>query len=129
MYLVDLPGYGYAKTSRSEQEKWGGMVERYLHTSGQLRAVFLLLDIRHAPSDNDRMMYEWMTYHGYAPLIIATKLDKLKRSQVPKQLKTIREGLGISTGTKLFPFSAETKQGREELWEQIDALVLPGTGE
>lgn len=125
MYLVDLPGYGYAKASKESQEKWGKMVERYLHTSRQLKAVFLLIDIRHDPSANDRMMYEWMVYQGYAPIIIATKLDKIKRSQVAKQVKAVREGLGVQPGTQVIPFSAETKQGREEIWELIDSLVLP----
>lgn len=125
MYLVDLPGYGYAKASQAEKEKWGKMIENYLHTSKMLQAVFLLVDIRHAPSANDKMMYEWMVYQGYAPIIIATKLDKIKRSQIQKQVKAIREGLAVEPDTKIIPFSAETKQGREEIWELIDSMVLP----
>ena len=125
MYLVDLPGYGYAKVSESEKEKWGKMIEKYLKTSKKLKAVFLLIDIRHDPSANDRMMYEWMDYQGYAPIIIATKLDKIKRSQVQKNIKAIREGLKVKPGTIIIPFSAETKQGRYEIWELIDSLVLP----
>ncbi len=125
MYLVDLPGYGYAKVSESEKEKWGKMIEKYLKTSKKLKAVFLLIDIRHDPSANDRMMYEWMDYQGYAPIIIATKLDKIKRSQVQKNIKAIREGLKVKPGTIIIPFSAETKQGRDEIWELIDSLVLP----
>ena len=125
MYLVDLPGYGYAKTSASEKEKWGKMIENYLHTSKQLKAVFLLIDIRHDPSANDRMMYEWMVYQGFAPIIIATKLDKIKRSQIQKNVKAIREGLKVKPGTVIIPFSSETKQGRDELWEVIDSFVLP----
>ena len=82
MYLVDLPGYGYAKVSESERAKWGKMIENYLHTSKQLKAVFLLVDIRHTPGANDKTMYDWIVYQGYRPIIIATKLDKLKRSQV-----------------------------------------------
>ena len=124
MYLVDLPGYGYAKIAESEKKKWGAMIENYLHSSKQLLAVFLLIDIRHAPSENDRMMYEWMLYQGFAPIIIATKLDKIKRSQVQKNVKIIREGLKVEPGTKVFPYSAMTKQGREEIWEYMDALVL-----
>lgn len=124
MYLVDLPGYGYAKIAESEKKKWGAMIENYLHGSKQLLAVFLLIDIRHAPSENDRMMYEWMVYQGFAPIIIATKLDKIKRSQVQKNVKIIREGLKVEPGTKVFPYSAMTKQGREEIWEYMDALVL-----
>lgn len=125
MYLVDLPGYGYAKASVKEKEKWGVMIENYLHTSKQLKGVFLLIDIRHDPSANDKTMYDWMVYQGYAPIIIATKLDKLKRSQVQKHVKAIRVGLGLPEGSKIFPFSAESKQGREEIWDYVDSLVLP----
>ena len=125
MYLVDLPGYGYAKTSASEKEKWGKMIENYLHTSKKLQAVFLLIDIRHEPSANDKMMYDWMVYQGFTPIIIATKLDKIKRSQIQKNVKAIREGLKVKPGTVIVPFSSETKQGRDELWEVIDSFVLP----
>lgn len=125
MYLVDLPGYGYAKASEEVKAKWGKMIENYLHTSKQLKAVFLLIDIRHDPSSNDRMMYEWMVYQGFAPIIIATKLDKIKRSQIQKNVKAIREGLNVQPGTTIIPFSAETKQGRDEIWELIDSFVLP----
>ena len=124
-YLVDLPGYGYAKTSASEKEKWGKMIENYLHTSKKLQAVFLLIDIRHDPSANDKMMYDWMVYQGFTPIIIATKLDKIKRSQIQKNVKAIREGLKVKPGTVIIPFSSETKQGRDELWEVIDSFVLP----
>lgn len=125
MYLVDLPGYGYAKTAASEKEKWGKMIENYLHTSKKLQAVFLLIDIRHDPSANDKMMYDWMVYQGFTPIIIATKLDKIKRSQIQKNVKAIREGLKVKPGTVIIPFSSETKQGRDELWEVIDSFVLP----
>lgn len=125
MYLVDLPGYGYAKTSASEKEKWGKMIENYLHTSKKLQAVFLLIDIRHEPSANDKMMYDWMVYQGFTPIIIATKLDKIKRSQIQKNVKAIREGMKVKPGTVIIPFSSETKQGRDELWEVIDSFVLP----
>ena len=110
MYLVDLPGYGYAKVSQSEKEKWGKMIERYLHTSKNLKAVFLLIDIRHDPSANDKMMYDWILNNGYEPIIIATKLDKLKRSQIQKNIKAIKEGLKLSKDGIIIPFSAETKQ-------------------
>ena len=103
------------------------MIENYLHTSKRLKAVFLLIDIRHDPSANDRMMYEWMVYQGFAPIIIATKLDKIKRSQIQKNVKAIREGLGVQPGTTIIPFSAETKQGREgDLG--IDRFVCPAAG-
>ena len=123
MYLVDLPGYGYARVTPAEKEKWGKMIENYLHTSHNLKAVFLLIDIRHDPSANDRQMYEWILHNGYEPIIIATKLDKLKRSQVQKNLKAIREGLQLKKGTTVIPYSAETKQGREEIWELIESLT------
>lgn len=124
MYMVDLPGYGFAKVSKETQQKWGGMIENYLQTSKQLKAVFLLIDIRHEPSLNDKNMYEWIVYNGYNPIIIATKLDKIKRSQIQKQLKLIRTGLNVKPGTTIIPFSAETKQGRDEIWELMDGLVL-----
>ena len=127
MYLVDLPGYGYAKVSEQEKIKWGQLIERYLNTSKQLKAVFLLIDIRHDPSANDKMMYEWIVSQGYEPIIIATKLDKLKRSQVQKNVKAIKEGLKLLPGTIVIPFSAETKQGREEIWELMDSYI--GYGE
>lgn len=123
VYLVDLPGYGYAKVNEETKAKWGRMIENYLHGSKQLKAVFLLIDIRHEPSANDKDMYNWIVYQGYEPIIIATKLDKVKRSQVQKQMKILREGLHLVPGTKMIPFSAETKQGRDEIWEIIDAFV------
>ena len=122
-YLVDLPGYGYAKVSENEKKKWGKMIENYLHTSKQLKAVFLLIDIRHEPSANDKMMYEWIVYQGYDPIIVATKLDKIKRSQIQKSVKTVREGLNVKPGTRIIPYSAVTKQGRDEIWELMDELV------
>ena len=111
MYLVDLPGYGYAKVSEKEKIAWGKMIERYLNQSKQLKAVFLLIDIRHAPSENDRIMYQWIVDQGFHPIIIATKLDKIKRSQVQKQMKVLREGLKLIPGTTIIPFSSQTKQG------------------
>ncbi|MCU6736230.1 ribosome biogenesis GTP-binding protein YihA/YsxC [Diplocloster agilis] len=123
MYLVDLPGYGYAKVSKSDQEKWGKMIERYLHGSKQLKAVFLLIDIRHDPSANDRMMYDWINHQGVRPIIIATKLDKIKRSQLQKQVKLIRTGLGMPAQAPVLPYSALTKQGREEIWEYMEQFI------
>ena len=123
IYLVDLPGYGYAKASEKEREAWGQMIERYLNTSEKLRAVFLLVDIRHAPSANDKQMFEWMAYVGYDPIVIATKLDKIKRSQIDKQIKIIRQGLGADKETIIVPFSAETKQGRDIIWDFMDQVI------
>lgn len=122
LYLVDLPGYGYAKVSEKEKAQWGRLIERYLHGSGQLKAVFLLIDIRHEPSSNDRLMYSWIVGQGYEPVIIATKLDKIKRSQVQKHIKMIKEALSLVPGTKVIPFSSSTKQGRDEIWEMIEGF-------
>lgn len=124
IYFVDLPGYGYAKVSQTEKEKWGKMIEKYLHTSKQLKAVFLLIDIRHEPSANDVNMYEWMKYQGFAPIVIATKADKINRSQLPKQLKVVRTGLKMDKDGILIPFSAETKAGRDEIYEIIDKIIV-----
>ena len=123
LYLVDLPGYGYASVSQETKEKWGKMIENYLHRSKQLRAVFLLIDIRHEPSANDRLMYEWILSQGYHPVIIATKLDKINRSQVQKHVKMIKTGLGADKDTLLFPFSALSKQGRDEIYEYSDSIT------
>ncbi len=122
LYLTDLPGYGFANAPEKEKRRWGEMIERYLNTSKQLRAVFLLIDIRHDPSANDRQMYEWMVYQGFHPILIATKADKIKRSQLQKQQKAIREGLDVQPDTILIPFSAVTKQGREEIWDLMEEL-------
>jgi GTP-binding protein len=125
MYLVDLPGYGYASVSESVKVKWGKMIEKYLKTSAQLKQVFLLIDIRHDPSANDKMMYDWIVSNGFRPIIIATKLDKLKRSQVDKHVKAVKTGLGLQKDDILIPFSSETKQGLEQLWEVIESYVIP----
>ena len=125
MYLVDLPGYGYANANVEIKAKWGKMIERYLHTSDKLKAVFLLIDIRHQPSDNDCLMYDWMVEQGFAPIIIATKMDKISRGAVPKHMKMIADTLKVEADTIMIPFSAETKQGREDIWELIDSLVMP----
>ncbi len=132
LYFVDLPGYGYASAGKDVRAKWGQMVERYLKKSRQLRAVFLLVDIRHEPSANDRQMYDWICDKGYHPIVIATKADKIKRSQLAKQIKLIREGLVQGTSPEegkitVIPYSAETKQGREEIWELLENL-LSGEG-
>ena len=124
LYYVDLPGYGNAKVSESVKEKWGHMIENYLQTSKQLKTVFLLVDIRHKPSKNDEMMYDWILHNGYQPVIIATKLDKLKRSQVAKHLKEIRNALEMPKDIPIFPFSALSKQGREEIWDFIEENIL-----
>lgn len=123
MYLTDLPGYGYANANEAVKAKWGKMVEKYLKTSKQLRQVFLLIDIRHDPSANDKMMYDWIVASGYHPVIVATKLDKIKRSQVTKQVKAIRTGLGLGKDDILIPFSSQTKQGFDTLWEVVENYI------
>ena len=122
-YLVDLPGYGYTKANEQVRAQWGKMTERYLHSSRSLKTVFLLLDIRHEPSANDRQMYDWILQYGYRPVIIATKLDKINRSQIQKQVKLLRDGLGAGKETTVIPFSALTKQGREEIYTLLEELM------
>ena len=124
LYFVDLPGYGYAKVAEKLKEKWGKLIEKYLKTSEQLKLIFLLIDIRHDPSANDCNMYEWITHNGYEPIIIATKLDKINRSQIDKQIKVIRSGLKAKAETKIIPFSSLSKQGRDEIWELIDECLV-----
>ncbi|WP_455951020.1 ribosome biogenesis GTP-binding protein YihA/YsxC [Eubacterium sp.] len=123
LYFVDLPGYGYASVSKEVKAKWGKMIENYLHKSSMLKAVFLLIDIRHEPSANDVNMYEWILANGFEPIIIATKLDKIKRNQIQKNLKIIRTGLNVVEGTKIFPFSAQTKQGKDEILNFIENII------
>ena len=123
LFLVDLPGYGYTTAAVEIRQQWGKMIERYLQSSQDLRAVLLLLDIRHAPSANDIQMYEWICAQGYTPILVATKLDKIKRSQVEKQKKLLRETLHADARTVILPFSAETKAGRDELWKKVKELV------
>ena len=123
LYFVDLPGYGYAKVSVEIRAKWGKMIERYLHGSPQLKKVFLLIDIRHVPSENDCMMYDWIVDNGYEPVIICTKLDKIKRSQLQKHIKMIKTELNVVPGTKVLTFSALTKQGKDEILDLIEEIV------
>lgn len=123
IYFVDLPGYGYAKVSEEIKAKWGKMIERYLKKSKQLRAVFLLIDIRHEPSANDKQMYQWILENGFRPIIIATKADKISRNQLQKHVKMVKEGLKVEKGTIVIPFSAQTKQGREEIYEVIEGYM------
>lgn len=124
IYFVDLPGYGYARANEEVKAKWGKMIEDYLHKSKQLKAVFLLIDIRHEPGSNDKIMYDWIVKQGYNPIIIATKLDKIKRSQTNKQIKLIKTALKVKSETVVIPFSAETKQGREEMYCILDSFLV-----
>lgn len=123
MYLVDLPGYGYANANIQTKAKWGKMIENYLFASKTLKAVFLLVDIRHEPSENDKLMYKWISERGYEPVVIATKLDKIKRSQVQKQTALIKRTLGLDPQSKLYVFSSQTKQGRDEIWSAIEEFI------
>lgn len=123
LYFVDLPGYGYAQVSKEIRAKWGRMIENYLHRSRQLRKVFLLIDIRHAPSDNDCMMYDWIIENGFTPIIIATKLDKINRSQIQKHIRILKDKLQPEPDTVIIPFSAVTRQGKDEIWNLIDTLT------
>lgn len=123
LYYVDLPGYGYANANEKVKAQWGVMIEKYLHTSKQLKLVFLLIDIRHAPGKNDIQMYEWVKQMGFEPIIIATKADKIKRSQLDKCLKVIRETLQLGKETTMIPFSSVSKQGREEIYEVIERYL------
>lgn len=122
LYFVDLPGYGYAKVSTHTLEQWGKMIDGYLEKSKVLRLVFLLVDIRHKPNKNDKQMYDWCINYGFNPIIIATKEDKIKRSQRGKQIKQIKEALEVVEGTPVIPFSAINKSGRDEIWEYIDMV-------
>lgn len=126
MYFVDLPGYGYATANVEVKAQWGKMIEDYLHQSRMIKAVFLLIDIRHAPSENDRIMYNWILEHGYKPIIIATKLDKIKRSQLAKQIQLICDTLDVVDDTRVMPFSALSKQGRDEIYELLDEILAEG---
>lgn len=124
LYFVDLPGYGYAKVSEELKAKWGQMIEKYLKKSVQLKILFLLIDIRHEPSANDKNMYEWIVYQGYHPIIIATKFDKINRSQKDKHINMLRKGINAPSTTKIIPFSALSKQGRDEIWDCIEEVLM-----
>ena len=123
MYFVDLPGYGYATANVEVKAQWGRMIEDYLHQSKKIKAVFLLIDIRHAPSENDRIMYDWITDRGYKPIIIATKMDKVKKTQLSKQMQLICDTLDVVDDTIIIPFSALSKQGRDEIYELLDHIL------
>lgn len=123
IYLVDLPGYGYAGVSVEEKAKWGPMIENYLKQSKMLKRVFLLVDIRHVPSGNDVMMYDWILSNGFEPVVIATKKDKIKKSQVQKNLSVIRKGLKAGSDIKMTAFSSLTKEGLEDVWNLMKEAV------
>jgi GTP-binding protein len=122
LYFVDLPGYGYARASKTEIEKWGGIIEGYLKNRDTLYSIILLVDIRHEPGKNDLMMYDWLKHYGHNIIIVATKADKLKRSQLQKHVSMLRKGFNLAKEDILIPFSSETKQGRDELWAVIEGI-------
>ena len=124
LYFVDLPGYGYAKVSQELRQKWGKMIERYITSSPTLKLICLLVDIRHEPTENDKLMYDWIKYHGYKVLLILTKADKLKRSVLNKHIKMIEKALKVADEDMIVAFSSETKQGREEVYEIIDNMSV-----
>lgn len=123
LYLVDLPGYGYAKNSQANREAWGVMIQNYLTGSDMLRYVFQLVDIRHDPSSDDQKMYDWLTYLGFDPIIIATKSDKLKPREIESHMDRISEVLGLSSDAIIVPFSSVTKQGLDTLNDFMDQVV------
>jgi GTP-binding protein len=122
IYFVDLPGYGYAKVSKSEKEKWANMIESYLKTREQLCAVVLLVDIRHDPTKDDIQMYEWLKYFKHNIIVACTKSDKISKLQVKKNLQNIKNILKLGQDDIIIPFSSETKSGKEELWSVLDNL-------
>lgn len=123
VHFVDLPGYGYARAAKSEIAKWGKMIEEYLLERSQLKSIILLIDIRHEPSDNDKIMYDWLKHYGYKIIIVTTKSDKLKRSQINKHISIISKSLQLDKEDLLVPFSSETKDGREKLWDIIKNVI------
>jgi GTP-binding protein len=123
LYFVDLPGYGYARAPKSEIAKWGKMIEDYLIKRESLKAIIMLVDIRHEPGANDKMMYDWLKHYGHQIIVVATKSDKLKRSQLPKYKKMLSEGLGLAKDDILIPFSSENKSGKDELWSVIETVA------
>ncbi len=123
LYLVDLPGYGFAKVSKEQKQSWGDIIETYLNTRRQLQMVVLLVDIRHAPSQDDRIMYKWIVEHGLKHIVVATKLDKISRGQIKARLDEIKKVLSVGNDTAVIPYSSETKQGKDEIWKLILAAA------
>lgn len=123
LYLVDLPGYGYAKTSKALSQQWGTMIENYLTGSEQLACVFLLVDIRNPVSELDRQMYDWINFLELQPIIIATKADKINRSQLSHHIEQVRAGLGADPEDILIPFSSVTKQGLDDIYDLLEQVV------
>ncbi|NLD48440.1 MAG: YihA family ribosome biogenesis GTP-binding protein, partial [Clostridiaceae bacterium] len=119
--FVDLPGYGYAKVSKTMKECWGEIIETYLNSRKQLKFIVMLVDIRHSPTENDKMMYEWLLNKGIPSIIVSTKIDKIPKQKIKERFTDIRKVLMLDDDIKIIPFSSETKQGRDELWDEINA--------
>jgi GTP-binding protein len=124
LYFVDLPGYGYANVSKSQKSSWGDIIQTYLNSRPQLKLVMMLVDIRHKPSDDDRIMYEWILGHALPHIVVATKADKIPRSQVKGRLEEIKTVLRMGEGVPLVPFSSETKQGKDEIWSHMESIIF-----
>lgn len=124
IFFVDLPGYGYAKVPKSEQDLWGRVITEYLNVRKQLYLVLMLVDIRHVPTGNDRKMYEWILASGVESILVATKADKLSKNEIYRSLLTIRKTLSLPDETKIYPVSSEKKTGLQELWEAIDSYIV-----
>lgn len=120
LFFVDVPGYGYAKVSKSEREAWGKMIETYITSREQLRAVVQIVDLRHPPSKDDQMMYDFMKHYNIPCIIIATKADKIPKGKWDKHKKIVREGLDMEKGDPLIVFSSETGLGTEAAWQEIE---------
>ncbi|MEF9917924.1 MAG: ribosome biogenesis GTP-binding protein YihA/YsxC [Eubacterium sp.] len=119
-YFVDMPGYGYAKVSKKEREKWGKMIEKYLQVRENIALIILMIDSRHEPTEDDCMMYEWLTYYGLDPIVVATKADKISRSRQKKALDNVFSTLGLRKKSDVILFSASEKLGKEEAWSVIE---------
>lgn len=126
LYFVDLPGYGYANVSKTKKSTWNEIIETYLYSRPQLRMILMLVDIRHTPSDDDRIMYRWLLEREVPHAVIATKLDKISRNQLNARLKDIKDTLELKDGVEIIPFSAESRQGREEIWKLLTQLLPQG---
>ncbi|WP_017472743.1 ribosome biogenesis GTP-binding protein YihA/YsxC [Amphibacillus jilinensis] len=127
-HFVDVPGYGYAKVSKTEREAWGKMMETYFTERENLQATVLVIDIRHQPTNDDVAMYDFLKHHQIPVLVIATKVDKIKKGQVAKHVKRVKETLALESGDQIIPFSAETAQGKEEAWRVITSFLPHANG-
>ncbi|GGM27158.1 putative GTP-binding protein EngB [Paraliobacillus quinghaiensis] len=123
-HFVDVPGYGYAKVSKTEREAWGKMIEEYFLEGDNLKAAVHVVDIRHRPSVDDVTMYEFLKFHEIPVIVVATKLDKIKKSQVGKHVKQVKETLQLHDEDVIIPFSSETAQGKDTAWKAIESFIL-----